>query len=100
MSEQEKETSGLESAMFKMMRIQYGLLAGGAKGITEMGRMMETFFDTLADKTELTSSEDWREMMGSTPDALISATREAMNRGDKSAQEMMDAYRRYSEAEE
>ena len=99
MSDQE-ETSELESTVVKMMRMQYGLMAGGAKGFTEMGRMMETFIDTLADKTDLKKSEDWREMMESTPDALVTATRKTLDRGDKVAQEVVDTFHRYSKADE
>ena len=96
----DEDTSDLESAFFKMMRMQYGLLAGGAKGMTEMAKMMETFLDSLAEETELKKSEDWRDMIESAPDAMITATRKAMDDSDKAAQEVVDAYRRYSEGKE
>ena len=96
--EDTEEASDLESALFKMMRMQYGILAGGARGVTEMARMMETFVESLADETELKTSEDWRAMIESTPDALVNASRKAMDRGDRAAQAVVDTYRRYSEA--
>jgi CRP-like cAMP-binding protein len=96
----EHETSQLESAVFKMMRMQYGLLAGGAKGMTEMAKMMETFFDSLAEETDIKTSEDWRNILENTPDAMVTATRKAMDGGDKAAQEVIDAYRRYSEGKD
>ena len=96
--EDDEETSDLESALFKMMRMQYGILAGGARGVTEMAKMMETFVESLADETDLKSSEDWRALIESAPDAMVTASRKAMNRGDQAAQAVVDAYRRYSEA--
>ena len=96
--ENEDETSDLESALFKMMRMQYGIVAGGAKGVTEMAQMVETFVDSLAEETELKTSEDWRAMLESAPDALVNAGRKAMERGDTAAQAVVEAYRRYSEA--
>jgi CRP/FNR family cyclic AMP-dependent transcriptional regulator len=98
--EDDDESSDLEGAFFKMMRMQYGLLAGGAKGMTEMAKMMETFIDSLAEETDFKVTEDWRELLESTPDAMVTATRKAMDKGDKAAQEMIDAYRRYSEAKD
>ena len=96
--EDEEETSDLEAAVFKMMRMQYGLLAGGAKGVTEMAKMMETFVESLADETDLRTSEDWSALVESAPDAMVNATRKTMDRGDQAAQAVVDAYRRYSEA--
>ncbi len=93
-----EETSDLESALFKMMRMQYGILAGGAKGVTEMAKMMETFVESLADETDLKTSDDWRALIENAPDAMVTASRKAMNRGDQAAQAVVDAYRRYSEA--
>lgn len=97
-AEDQEETSELESALFKMMRMQYGILAGGAKGVSEMAGVMETFLDSLADETDIKASEDWRALIESAPDAMVTASRKAMNRGDQAAQAVLDAYRRYSEA--
>ncbi len=96
----DEETSEMESAVVKMMRMQYGLLAGGAKGMTEMAKMMETFFDSLAKETDLKTSDDWRGILESAPDAMVTAGRKAMEKGDRAAQEMVDTYRRYSEGKE
>jgi len=99
-NEAEDETSDLESAFFKMMRMQYGLLAGGARGMTEMSKMMETFIDSLAEETDIKTNEDWRDLLESTPDAMLTATRKALDDGNKATQEVVDAYRRYSEGKE
>lgn len=96
--EDDEKTSDLEAALFKMMRMQYGLLAGGAKGVTEMAKMMETFVESLADETDLKTTDDWRALIESTPDALVNASRKAMDRGDQAAKAVVDTYRRYSEA--
>ncbi len=96
----DEETSDLESALFKMMRMQYGILAGSAKGVSEMAGIMETFIDSLADETDIKASEDWRALIESAPDAMVTASRKAMNRGDQAPQAVLDAYRRYSEAED
>ena len=98
--DEDEEVSELESAFYKMMRMQYGLLAGGARGLTEMAKMMESFFDALAAETDLKTSEDWRGILESTPDAMVTATRKAMDESDSAAQEVVDAYRRYSEGKE
>ena len=97
---EEDETSELESAFFKMMRMQYGLMASGAKGMTEMAKMMETFIGSLAEETDIKTNEDWRDILESAPDAMITATRKALDDGDKAAQEVVDAYRRYSEGKD
>ncbi len=96
----EDESSDWESALFKMMRMQFGIVAGGAKGMTEMAKMMETFVDSFGDETEIKTKEDWRELIESAPEAMVTATRKAMNKGDDAAQAVMDAYRSYSEAKD
>jgi CRP-like cAMP-binding protein len=91
--------SDLESAFYKMMRMQYGLMAGAAKGVTEMSRLMETFLDSVADETDLKTSEDWRDMLEKIPDAMVTATREVMDKGEKVPDDMVDAYHRYSDSD-
>jgi CRP-like cAMP-binding protein len=97
--DKDEELSDLESAFYKMMRMQYGLMAGAAKGVTEMSRLMETFLDSLADETELKTSEDWRDILEKIPDAMVTATREVMDKGEKVPDEMVDAYHCYSDSE-
>jgi hypothetical protein len=99
-AQKDEETSELESAVVKMMRMQYGLLAGGAKGMAEMAKMMETFFDALAEETDLKKSDDWRGILESAPDGMVTASRKAMEEGDRAAQKVVDTYRRYSEGRE
>ena len=91
------ETSDVASAMFKMMRMQYGVMAGTAKGMTEMAKAMETFLDSMAEETDLKTSDDWSDLLKRVPEAMVTATRKPMDDGDNAPQEMMDAYRRYSE---
>lgn len=97
--EDEDETSDIESAFFKMMRMQFGMMAGAAKCMTETSKVMETFLDSIAEETELKTSEDWGDMMGKLPDAWVTATREAMDQCEEMPQEMVDAYRKYSDEE-
>ena len=98
--DEDEEISELESAFYKMMRMQYGLLAGGARSMTEMAKMMERFFDSLAEETDLKTSEDWRGILEAAPDAMVTATRKVMDETDGAAQEIVDAYRRYSEGKD
>ena len=98
--EEDEEVSELESTFYKMMRMQYGLLAGSARSLTEMAKMMERFLDSLAAETELKTSEDWRGILEATPDAMVTATRKVMDESDGAAQEIVDTYRRYSEGKE
>lgn len=91
------EASDIASAMLKMMRMQYGVMAGTAKGMTEMAKAMETFLDSMAEETDLETSEDWGELFQKIPEAMATATREAMDDASKAPGEMMDAFRRYTE---
>lgn len=92
---EDDEVSDLESAMFKMMRMQYGMFAGAAKGMTEMARMMETFVDSFAEESELKTNDSWRDFLEKLPEATVNATRSAMDEGEKVPQEMVDTFRRY-----
>jgi CRP/FNR family transcriptional regulator len=94
----EDDDSDVASAMFKMMRMQYGVMAGTAKGMTEMARTMETFLDSMAEETDLVTSHDWGGLLQRVPEAMATATREALDEAGKAPKEMMDAFRRYSEA--
>jgi CRP-like cAMP-binding protein len=94
------EPSDLESALFKMMRMQYGIMAGTAKGMTETARVMEKFLDSMADETELKTNEDWGDLLGKIPEAMVTASRAAMDEAEKVPEEMVDAYRRYSDSDD
>lgn len=97
-SEDEKEeTSDAAEAVMKMMRMQYGLMMGGAKGITGVAKLAETFLDSLGDKTEVTDSK-LSEFMEKLPEGLAKATRETVDEAEGLPQEMVDAYRRFSKA--
>ena len=98
--DEDDDDSEWSSAMFKMMRLQYGMMCGAAKGMTEMTKAMETFLDSMAEETEFKTKEDWSDFFGKIPDAMVTATRDAMDSCEKMPQEMMDAYKRYSESEE
>lgn len=95
----EEESSEIESALYKMMRMQYGCMAGAAKGMTQMAKAMESFLDSMAEETDFKTKEDWGDLMGKIPDAMVSATRSVMDECEKIPEEMLDAYRRYSEAD-
>lgn len=95
--EDDGEPSELESALFKLMRLQYGMIAGTAKGVTEVARVMEGFIDSMATETDVKSNEDWRDLLERMPDAMVTATRNAMDKGGKVPEEVLDAYRRYSD---
>ena len=96
--EEADESSDWSEAMFKMMRMQYGMMCGAAKGMTEMAKAMETFLDSMAKETEFKTKEDWGDFFGKIPDAMVTATRDAMDRCENMPEEMMDAYREYSES--
>ena len=98
--EDDGTASDIESAFYKMMRMQFGVIACAAKGMTESARVFEKFLDSMADETDLKSSEDWGDMMGKLPDAMVTATREAMDQCENVPQEMVDAYRKYAEDED
>lgn len=91
------DDSDWASAMFKMMRLQYGVMCGAAKGMTELAKAMETFLDSMAEETEFKKKEDWGDFFSKMPDAMVTATRDAMDQCEKMPEEMMDAYRRYSD---
>ena len=97
--DEEDDDSEWASAMFKMMRMQYGMMAGAAKGMTEMAKAMETFIDSMAEETDFKTKEDWGDFFSKVPDAMVTATREALDSCEDMPEEMMDAYRRYSESE-
>jgi CRP-like cAMP-binding protein len=97
--DEDDEPSELESALFKMMRMQFGLIAGAAKGMTETARVMEKFLDSMAEETEIKTNEDWGDMVGKIPDAMVTATRKAMDESEKVPEEIVDAYHRYSDSE-
>lgn len=94
------DSSELASAMFTMMRMQYGVMAGTAKGMTEMARAMETFLDSMAEETDFRTNEDWGDLFKKIPEAMASATRSVMDDCEKVPEEMMDAYRRYRDAKD
>ncbi len=98
--DEDDEPSDLESALFKMMRMQYGIMAGTAKGMTEMAKAMETFLDSMAEETDFKTREDWSDLLGKIPDAMVTATRDAMDECEKVPEEMVDAYRRYADAKD
>ncbi len=83
-----------------MMRMQFGMMAGAAKCMTETSKAMETFLDSMADETDFKTNEDWGDLMSKMPDAMVTATREAMDQCEKIPEEMVDAYRRYSDGDD
>jgi len=89
------EPSEPESPLVKVLRMQFGLLAGSARGMTEMAKMMENFLGSLADETDLDSSKAWRDRLENAPKSVITAMRKAMENGGEVSREILDAYRRH-----
>lgn len=98
--DEDKDPSELQLALFKMMRVQYGLMAGTAKGMAEVARTMEGFLESMAEETDLKDRDDWRGLLDKVPDAMVSAARSALDEGAEVPEAMMDVYRRYSDAKE
>ena len=89
-------TSDWSAAMTRMFRLQYGLMAGAAKGFTEGARVMERFIDELADETDFKDNDNWNEVLEKLPDGMVEATRTAIKECEDVPQAMADAFRRYS----
>ena len=86
-----------DEAVMKMMRMQYGMMMGGAKGVTGLAKLAETFLDSLGDKTEVSES-DLSDFFEKLPEGLASATKSTLEKAEELPQEMVDAFRRYSKA--
>ncbi len=97
--EDEDQPSAMGSALFRMMRMQYGFMAGTARGVTETARAMERFLESLGEEIALNGEEDWGDLLEKIPDAMMTATSNVMDECEKVPQGMMDAYRRYSDGE-
>ena len=95
--DEDSKKSDASEAIMKMMRMQYGMLMGGAKGLTGMATMTESFFDSLGDKTDVRSGK-LSNFLEKLPDGLASATRSALEEAEDIPQQMVDAYRRHSKA--
>lgn len=98
--EEEDGPSEMESALFKMMRMQFGMMAGAAKGMTETSRALEKFLDSMADESDFKTSEDWSDLLGKMPEAMATATRVAMEECEEVPEQMVKAYRRYQDSKE
>ena len=85
------------ATMTRMFRLQYGLMAGAAKGFTEGARVMERFIDELADETDFKDNDNWNEVLEKIPDGMVEATRTALKECEDVPQAMADAFRRYSQ---
>jgi len=66
--------------------------------MTELAKAMETFLDSMAEETEFRTNEDWGDLFKKLPEAMTTATRSAMDDCEKVPEEIMDAYRRYSDS--
>ena len=95
--EEDEETSDAAEAVMKMMRMQYGMMMGGAKGVTGLAKLAETFLDSLGDKTEVSES-DLSDFFEKLPEGLASATKSTLEKAEELPQEMVDAFRRYSKS--
>ncbi len=97
--EDDDESSELASALFQVMRMQYGLMVGSARAMGEMARTVETFLDSMAAEADFKTSDDWSDFFGKLPEAMVSATRSAMDEFEKVPEEMVDAYQKYGDTE-
>lgn len=98
--EDEDSATALGSAILRMMRVQFGLLAGGARGMSETAKALETFLDSLGEEMAFTGDEDWSDLIRKFPQATWTAVGSAIDQWDKVPEEMLDAYARYGEGEE
>lgn len=94
--EEEESTSDWSATMTRMFRLQYGLMAGVARGFTEGAKVMERFIEELADETDFKDNDDWNEVLEKLPDGMVEATRTALKECEDVPQAMADAFRRYS----
>lgn len=92
----EEKSSDWASAMTKIFRLQYGLMAGAAKSMTKTTEIVEKFLDELADETDIKDSDSWSDVLGKMPEGLASATRAALDECETIPQAMADAFKEYS----
>ena len=97
--DEDDETADWSATVTRLLRIQYGLMAGAAKGLTGGAKAMESFLDGLADETDLKDNDSWSEVVDKVPDGVVEATREALKELEELPQAMTDAFRRYSREE-
>jgi hypothetical protein len=84
----------------KAMRMQYGLLLGGVKGMAGMARLSETFLTKLAEETKLSDNDDLSDILDKTPNGCVEASRQVISELRDLPQEMMDSYRSVCKEEE
>ena len=77
----------------KAMRMQYGLVLGGVRGMVGMARLSETFLSKLAEETKLSDNDDLSDILDKTPNGCVEASRQVISDLRDLPQEMMDSYR-------
>jgi CRP-like cAMP-binding protein len=89
----DEETSEMQDALAKALRMQYGIMLGGMTGMTGMARMAETFLKKLADESEIADTEDLSDLLEKAPDSFAAASRKAVSDLEDLPQEMVDSFR-------
>ena len=90
-------STAADDAVSRLLRLQFGLLSGGAAAMVGMAGGMEEFMRTLADDADLAESDSLERVAERVPESLTSAMRAMLQRMEEVPQEMVDAFRRYSE---
>jgi hypothetical protein len=89
----DEETSEMQDALAKALRMQYGIMLGGMTGMTGMARMAETFLKKLADESEIAETDDLSDLLEKAPDSFAAASRKAISDLEDLPQEMVDSFR-------
>lgn len=77
----------------KAMRMQYGIVLGGVRGMVGMAKLSETFLKRLAEETKLSDNDDISDILEKTPNGCVEASRKVISDLRDLPQEMMDSYR-------
>ena len=96
-SSDDDEDSERNETLSRLLRLQYGLMTGGAAAMAGMAEVGEEFMRTLAEESDFAENDSPGEVAGRLPDSLISALRAMLNKMEDVPQEMLDSFRRYSE---
>ena len=85
--------SDMMNTFTRAMRMQYGLMLGGVRGMVGMAKLSETFLSKLAEETKLSDNEDLSDILDKAPNGCVEASRKVISDLRDLPQEMMDGYR-------
>jgi CRP-like cAMP-binding protein len=89
-AEEEKEEA---DAVLHLLRIQYAAIEAAAAGITGAARVVETFLDVLASKTELDDQRRVRDLLRDLPRGVAAAAESALDEGEKLPEQVLSRFR-------